>query len=51
MDVRTRRVYEEPEPGDGFRVLVDRVWPRGISRNEARLDEWDRPVGNGETAL
>jgi uncharacterized protein YeaO (DUF488 family) len=42
LDVRTKRVYEEPAPGDGFRMLVDRVWPRGISRERARLDEWDR---------
>jgi uncharacterized protein YeaO (DUF488 family) len=44
MDVRTKRVYEEPMPGDGFRILVDRVWPRGISRERARLDEWDRTL-------
>jgi uncharacterized protein YeaO (DUF488 family) len=44
LDVRTKRVYEEPVPGDGFRILVDRVWPRGISRERARLDEWDRTL-------
>jgi uncharacterized protein YeaO (DUF488 family) len=44
LDVRTKRVYEEPMPGDGFRILVDRVWPRGISRERARLDEWDRTL-------
>lgn len=44
LDVRTKRVYEEPMPGDGFRILVDRVWPRGISRERARLDEWDRTI-------
>ena len=42
MDVRIKRVYEEPEPTDGFRVLVDRIWPRGIARSQAALDEWDR---------
>lgn len=42
LDIRTKRVYEEPMPGDGFRLLVDRIWPRGISREQARLDEWDR---------
>lgn len=35
------RIYDEPMLGDGFRILVDRVWPRGISRKRARLDEWD----------
>lgn len=44
LDVRTKRVYEEPMPGDGFRMLVDRVWPRGISHERARLDEWDRTL-------
>ena len=33
--VRLRRVYDAPEPGDGFRVLVDRLWPRGLSKAAA----------------
>ncbi|MFI8348847.1 DUF488 domain-containing protein [Streptomyces sp. NPDC085596] len=40
MSVRVRRIYDPPEPGDGLRVLVDRLWPRGVSKEEARLDEW-----------
>lgn len=40
--VRLRRVYEPPEPGDGPRVLVDRLWPRGLSKADARVDEWPR---------
>ncbi|MFI0258197.1 DUF488 domain-containing protein [Streptomyces sp. NPDC017056] len=43
-EVRQRRVYEEPEVGDGARVLVDRLWPRGVSKDAARLDEWCRDV-------
>ncbi|MFJ5111818.1 DUF488 domain-containing protein [Streptomyces sp. NPDC088551] len=39
-EVRVRRVYEAPEPGDGTRVLVDRLWPRGLAKSEAALDEW-----------
>jgi uncharacterized protein YeaO (DUF488 family) len=39
-DIRTRRVYEPPSPGDGSRVLVDRIWPRGLRKDAARLDEW-----------
>lgn len=35
-----RRIYDEPEPGEGRRVLVDRVWPRGIRRDAGRFDEW-----------
>jgi uncharacterized protein YeaO (DUF488 family) len=42
--VQVRRVYEEPEPGDGRRVLVDRVWPRGLSKDRAHLDEWCKQV-------
>lgn len=41
---RVRRVYDDPEPGDGFRVLVDRLWPRGVSRERAALDLWLKEV-------
>lgn len=44
MQVRLRRVYDDPSPDDGVRVLVDRVWPRGISKSAARLDEWLKDV-------
>jgi len=43
-DVRVRRVYEEPQPDDGTRVLVDRLWPRGVSKARAALDEWCKHV-------
>lgn len=42
--VRVRRVYEERRRGDGRRVLVDRLWPRGLRRDEAAMDEWCREV-------
>jgi uncharacterized protein YeaO (DUF488 family) len=42
--VRVRRVYEEPEPGDGTRVLVDRIWPRGLAKAKAALDEWCKDI-------
>jgi uncharacterized protein YeaO (DUF488 family) len=42
--VRLRRVYEAPDPSDGQRVLVDRLWPRGLARNQAALDEWLKTV-------
>lgn len=38
--VRLKRVYEEPAPEDGFRVLVDRLWPRGLSKAAAEVDLW-----------
>jgi len=42
--VQVRRIYEDPEPGDGTRVLVDRLWPRGMSKARAALDEWCKNV-------
>lgn len=39
-----KRVYEPAEAGDGFRVLVDRLWPRGVSKERAELDLWDKEV-------
>jgi uncharacterized protein YeaO (DUF488 family) len=43
-EVRVRRVYEEASPDDGTRVLVDRIWPRGLTREQARLDAWVKEV-------
>src|SRR5215468_12441249 len=43
-DIRIRRVYDEPSRDDGMRVLVDRVWPRGIRKAAARLNEWAKDV-------
>ncbi|MGW5425147.1 DUF488 domain-containing protein [Streptomyces sp. NPDC003943] len=42
--VRVRRVYESPEPDDGVRVLVDRLWPRGLSKADAHIDEWPKSL-------
>jgi uncharacterized protein YeaO (DUF488 family) len=42
--VQVRRAYEQPAPGDGARVLVDRLWPRGLRREEADLAEWCKTV-------
>ncbi|CAL9339937.1 DUF488 domain-containing protein [Streptomyces sp. NPDC091294] len=39
-----RRIYDSPTPQDGKRVLVDRLWPRGVSKEKAALDEWLRDV-------
>ncbi len=43
-DVRLRRVYEEAGPHDGARILVDRLWPRGVSKERAGLDEWCKEI-------
>jgi len=42
--VQVRRAYEQPQPSDGTRVLVDRLWPRGLSKVSAALDEWCKNV-------
>lgn len=42
--VRARRVYEEPTRDDGARVLVDRIWPRGMTKERAALDEWCKDI-------
>jgi uncharacterized protein YeaO (DUF488 family) len=44
LDVRVRRVYEEPSAADGARVLVDRVWPRGVRKDALHLDDWIKDV-------
>lgn len=42
--VNVRRIYDDPSPDDGTRVLVDRLWPRGVSKERAHLDEWCKQV-------
>lgn len=44
VNVKIKRAYEPPEAEDGTRVLVDRLWPRGLSKEEARLDQWNREL-------
>ena len=41
MDVRLKRVYEPANHSDGYRILIDRLWPRGVSRERAALDAWE----------
>jgi uncharacterized protein YeaO (DUF488 family) len=42
VDIRLKRAYEPAGSSDGYRVLIDRLWPRGVSRERAKLDEWER---------
>ena len=44
MTLKIKRVYEPAAPADGFRVLVDRLWPRGLSKERAAIDLWDKAV-------
>lgn len=45
MTVRTKRIYDKKASSDGHRVLVDRIWPRGMSKEDADLDEWLKEIG------
>ena len=42
--LRVKRVYDEPSTEDGFRILVDRLWPRGVSKDAARIDLWAKEL-------
>jgi uncharacterized protein YeaO (DUF488 family) len=44
MDVRLKRAYEPASDEDGYRVLVDRLWPRGVSKKQAGLDDWEKEL-------
>ncbi len=44
MDIQIKRIYEPPSEDDGQRVLVDRLWPRGMSKEKAQLDQWAKEL-------
>jgi uncharacterized protein YeaO (DUF488 family) len=44
VSIRLKRVYDKPAKADGRRVLVDRIWPRGLTKQEARIDEWLKEI-------
>lgn len=44
MNIQVKRVYDKPRPEDGFRILVDRLWPRGLSKENAKIDLWLKAV-------
>ena len=44
MAVRLKRAYEQPEPSDGYRVLIDRLWPRGLTKELVKLEEWAKEL-------
>lgn len=43
-DIRLKRAYDAPDPGDGVRILVERLWPRGITKQAAALDHWHKDI-------
>ena len=44
MTIQVKRVYDPPAPADGYRILVDLLWPRGLSKERAAVDQWQREV-------
>ncbi len=42
--IKTKRVYEEPSANDGYRILTERLWPRGVSKERANLDRWMKGI-------
>ncbi len=42
--IATKRVYDPPSPEDGFRILIDRLWPRGLTKEKARVDLWLKEI-------
>ena len=42
--IQTKRVYEKPDKADGFRILVDRLWPRGLTKERAQVDLWMKEI-------
>lgn len=47
--IAIKRIYEEASDDDGYRILVDRIWPRGISKEVAKLDEWNKDIAPSAT--
>ncbi len=50
MDIKIKRVYEKPEASDGYRVLVDRLWPRGMTKAEVDYDYWAKELAPSTAA-
>lgn len=49
MAIRLKRIYEPPRPDDGLRILVDRLWPRGVSKRSAAVDRWLREIAPSDS--
>jgi uncharacterized protein YeaO (DUF488 family) len=48
MEIRLKRAYDPPDSKDGYRLLIDRLWPRGVSRDRAALDGWEKELAPSE---
>jgi uncharacterized protein YeaO (DUF488 family) len=43
-NIKIKRIYEKPSSSDGYRMLIDRLWPRGVKKADAKLDEWNKEI-------
>lgn len=44
INIHCKRAYEKPAPNDGYRLLIDRIWPRGVSKEDLKIDEWNKEL-------
>ena len=44
--IKIKRTYEKPETEDGFRILVDRIWPRGLKKTDVQMDSWQKDISS-----
>lgn len=44
MEIKIKRIYEDFSKNDGYRILIDRIWPRGVSKETAKLDDWNKDI-------
>jgi uncharacterized protein YeaO (DUF488 family) len=51
MEILTKRVYDKAEKSDGYRILVDRLWPRGIKKSDAHIDTWAKELAPSRDLL
>lgn len=42
--IKIKRIYDDPSKNDGYRILIDRIWPRGVSKEDAELDDWNKDI-------
>ncbi len=48
-NIELKRIYEEPKKSDGFRILVDKLWPRGVKKNDANIDLWLKEIAPSDS--
>ena len=48
-EIKLKRAYQAPEPGDGTRILIDRLWPRGVEKSSAAIDHWLKDIAPSAT--